>query len=172
MNNSLERLKNDPRIKEFVSQVCEDNLVCVEFDDQVSNEEFFVIKVDDYYNSLHLGKNTPASVDCLIIQECGDGQIKVYIVELKNVKSPSHINGKNLEQKFETTLFDFISNRFKEYLDTVEFKVYLLLCAGNVDNENIRAFSLDFLLGLRMFKFRGKLAAINGRPPNPLIKPC
>lgn len=167
----IETIKSNSEIADFIKPKCEDGGICVEIDESVSNENYVIIKVDEFYNSLKI-KSPPPSVDCLIVQLCSNGSYRVLLVELKNVKQAKLIDNKNLTEKFRNTLFDFMSNRFKSIFDEHEFRTQLLLCAGRVNDELNKSLTLDFLLGLRPIKFRNKLMGIDGYPPTPTIKPC
>ena len=67
-----------------------------------------------------------------------------------------------------------MSNRFRQYFNDAQFsfKYKLLLCAGKVKNKKIKPYTLDFLLSIRPFLFHNKVLAIDGLPPQPLIKAC
>lgn len=167
-------LKNDEIINSFIVPECEDEGICVEIDETVADDSILIIKVDDYYNSLKIEKR-PASVDCLIIQKCGDGKYQLFLVELKNVEAAKHINRKNLVEKFETSILDFLSNLLRTHFFNSAYqfkKLRLILSAGKVKSSDIKKYELDFLLGLRLFKFQNKIIGINGIPPHPLMKRC
>jgi len=169
----IKKLQEDQSLNDFICPHCEDEGIIVKHTNEVDIEKILVIKVDDYYNSLHL-KTPPPSIDCLIIQYCKETQYKVYLVELKNIKRITSINKKNIEDKFDTTLFDFMSDRFRDHFfdENINLKLQLILSAGKVMDSTIKTHRLDFLLGLKLFRFQGKLIGINGVPPHPLIHPC
>ena len=171
----LNLLREEAQLKAYIRERCEDAGICIDIDEAIEKEHIVIIKVDDYYNDLHL-KTTPPSVDCLIVQYCkAKNSYKVYLVELKNVKNSQkqNINRNNLTEKFRTTLLDFISDRFRKPFDDFEFKTNLVLYAAKVTDQHIKSFSLDFLSGLPMIKFRGKLLIINGtKPPKSMITKC
>ncbi len=167
----LNQLKQEATITDFFRPECEDEGICIEVDEDIDENSILIIKPDDYYNSLNLDK-TPASVDCLIIQYCESGIYKIYLIELKNFKNARQIDNKNLIEKYRTTLFDFISDRYRHIFNEFEFKTYLWLCAGKVTDDKIRNYSLDFLLSLDHIKFRGLWLGVYGFPPVPTIKSC
>jgi len=167
----LNQLREEATITDFFRPECEDEGICIEMDEEIGEDNILIIKPDDYYNSLNLEK-TPASVDCLIIQYCESGIYKIYLIELKNFKNARQIDKKNLIEKYRTTLFDFISDRYRHIFNEFEFKTYLWLCAGKVTEEKIKNYSLDFLLSLDHIKFRGLWLGVNGFPPVPTIKSC
>lgn len=169
----IDNLKREVSLIPYIVAECEDEGLCVGFESDVDKENTVIIKVDDFYNGLNMSI-TPASIDCLIIQFCGADKYHIYLVELKNVKAPGSIGNKNLEEKYETTLNDFMSNKFRHFFfnTTYLLNLELILSAGSVGQNSIKSYSLDFLLGLRLYKFQDKILGINGLPPHPLISNC
>lgn len=169
----IEALKADSQLTDFIQPSCTDEGIEVHTEDGIDVSSIIVIRVDDFYNAMNIEKR-PASIDCLIIQHCGNDNYRLYLAELKNVDRANFISNKNLEEKFETTLLDFMSNRFRDYFfnEKYQLKLKLLLVAGKVKDDFIKSYSLDFLLGLRLFRFQNKTLAINGMPPHPIIKKC
>ena len=80
--------------------------------------------------------DTPKSPDCLIVQKCANEQYKIYVVELRNVKSQKnkYIDRSGIRAKFETCLLDFMSDRFRPYFydERYQFKLHLILVAGKI----------------------------------------
>jgi len=167
----LNQLRNEETITDFFRPECEDEGICIEVDKDVDENNILIIKVDDFYNSFNV-ETRPPSVDCLIVQHCESGIYKVYLIELKNMERTKHIDKVNLIEKYRTTLFDFISDRYRHIFNEFEFKTYLWLCAGKVTEDKIRNYSLDFLLSLDHIKFRGLWLGVCGFPPVPTIKSC
>jgi len=116
-NNLIENIYKNKSLAFFLSKECCENDVCVTFDVGISQDDYVVVKIDNYYNSLHL-ERTPASLDCLIIRECENGGYALTLVELKNITSSSRFDLSNVIEKFETCFNDFIMKRFD---DTVRF---------------------------------------------------
>lgn len=170
----IERIQNDATLAPYIVSDCEENEVCVEFEPTVDRAKTLIIKIDDYYNNQGLGDETPSSIDCLIIQYCKNNNYQLRLVELKNVKTAKSIDRKSIEQKYHTTLFDFMSNRFRDYFfnESYELSLKLVLIAGQVKNESIKAHNLDFLLGLKMYRFQNKRLAVHGTKPHLTIKNC
>ena len=167
-------LNEDKILQIHIKPECEDEGLCVDFEETIDRNTTLILKVDDFYNSLNIAER-PASIDCLIIQFCGENKYKLSLVELKNVQRPHHIDSKNLRANFETTLYDFMSNRFRDYFysEAFDLKIELILCAGKLQTDNsFRSYKLDFLLGIKPFRFDGKLIGINGIPPIPIIRSC
>lgn len=169
----IHQIRNDTLLAPYLADDCTENDICATIEETVNREQLVIIKVDDYYNSLGLG-NTPPSIDCLIIQYCSDNQYQVHLVELKNVAQPRAIDSRRLEQKYETTLLDFMSNRFRSYFfdSNYQLKPKLVLIAAHVQQQKLKTYSLDFLMGCRVFSFQNKLLAIHGYPSDLTIKNC
>jgi hypothetical protein len=169
----IERIQNDAALMPYIALECEENEVCAAFDSEVDRARTLIIKVDDYYNNLGLDK-TPSSIDCLIIQYCSENKYRLRLIELKNVKTAQSISRKSIEKKYETTLFDFMSNRFRTYFfdENYDLKLKLVLIAGRIKDQQIKAHNLDFLLGLRMYKFQNRRLAVHGTKPHLTIKNC
>jgi len=168
-------LRNDENLKDCLKSECEENGICIEFAPEIDRKDILIIDIDDYYIAQGLAK-TPASIDCLIIQFCGENKYTLHLVELKNVQDASNrsIPREDLRAKFHTTLFNFMSNRFRQYFNDAQFSFTykLLLCAGKVENDNIKIHKLAFLMNIRPIHFYGKLLFINGFPPHPTIESC
>ncbi|MEN0050744.1 MAG: hypothetical protein AAF806_27000 [Bacteroidota bacterium] len=172
----ITQLRKDEDLKDFITQSCCENEVCVEIDEAIEEEDYLVVQLDKYYQAKIKSPNTPKSPDCLIVQKCEQEQHRIFVVELKNVQSQS---GKYLEraairEKFETALLDFMSDRFRAYFydEDNQFRLYLILVAGNVNEEKTKNFRFDFLLSLRPLRFANRLYAIQGKNPNPLVVSC
>lgn len=82
----IKRIKTHKTLSKFVEDSCCENKICVTFDKAISANSYAIIKVDNFYNSQHLGKETPASVDCLIVRKCINGGYGLTLVELKKSK--------------------------------------------------------------------------------------
>jgi len=167
-------LNEDEVLQVHIKPECEDEGLCVDFEASIDRNTTLVLKVDDFYNDLNIA-NRPASIDCLIVQFCSGNNYKLSLIELKNVERAQNIDRKNLREKFETTLYDFMSDKFRNYFynEAFDLKIELILCAGKLQNDNsFKSYKLDFLLGLKPFRFDGKLIGINGIPPIPIISNC
>jgi hypothetical protein len=162
-----------PSAKPLIRQDCADEGLCVEFDINIDRSRILILDVDLYYKRLHMGNQTPKTVDCVIVQKCQSGGYLVYLVELKGHRSVRDIDNYALEEKFETTLYDFIGERLGHHFNDDAYKIrYRLILGAGSPDKNHNTYSLDFLLGLRLWKFAGQTLGINGHPRNPLIRPC
>ena len=91
----INQIKYTDSLKDYVTRQCEENKIFVSMADDILPDNYMVIKIDNYYNSLNLG-NTPPSVDCLVVLKCHDNDFIIYLVELKNVRSPGSFNFRQL----------------------------------------------------------------------------
>lgn len=171
----LNKLNEELLLNDFIEKTCCENDVCVDFDENLDENDYLVIKVDDFYANQVL-ENQPKSPDCLVVQRCKNGHFHIHIVELKNVKTSANqnLNRKDIREKFETCLRDFMSNRFRNYFydEAFELDLRLYLVAGKVTSKMERNFKFDFLLGIPRLEFANKKYMIQGENPNPMIQAC
>ncbi len=171
----IEKIYNTAALQPFLHKDCCENEVCVTFDEALIHENFVVIKVDDYYNSLHLEK-TPPSPDCLIVRKCENGGFGLTIVELKTATSAKHIPLENIKEKFNTCINHFVSNEFSDLLlqDYKDVKLYFVSKIDIYNKKNKKAdlgLKLEALINTR-FEYNGKKHMIQPMMPNPTIKRC
>lgn len=170
----LSNIKKNQQLTDFIKDNCSDEGMCVEIDDKIAKNEYLVIKVDDYYNSLGLA-DTPAAPDCLIVIKCKNNGYALAIVELKNIDKANRFNIENITQKFTTCFNDFMSERFKDYFDHDFQRIQLFFVTKiNIHSSNkdpSRGLRLEALINKR-FKFRNRNYMIRAYNPSPLIKPC
>jgi len=183
----FEAILNDPELFALHREACEENEICIEFADRLTDDKYIILKIDAYYSSSKM-HNPPPSIDCLIIVKCDTNACyDFYLVELKNIKSTKGFDIKNLKQKFTTVIEDFLKTRFADiFLNPKycinEFKLYFISDAcrlkkrANISEEQYRKKLLTtkyklFTL-LKPFEFRNKRAVIEPLLPNPLIKEC
>jgi hypothetical protein len=166
----IEKIYNTAALQPFLHKDCCENEVCVTFDEALLLENYVVIKVDDYYNSLHLEK-TPPSPDCLIVRKCENEGFGLTIVELKAISTAQNFDLANMKNKFSTCIDDFIGDKFNDLLlqDYKDIKLYFV--------SNIEVYKRDLGLKLEIlintkFEYNGKKHMIQARMPNPTIKRC
>lgn len=166
----LDTIRNHQILSNYIEERCDEEGVCVEIDSRISKDNYVIIKVDDYYNSLNIAER-PASPDCLIILECQNSGYAMYIVELKSIHSSSGFEIKNMDEKFKTCLYDFISNKFSDVLeiDYKRIKLYFV--------SKIEIYRRDMGLKLKVlqnkrYKYHDKKCFIEPLMPIPAIKPC
>lgn len=169
-------IKKTEQLTPFITDKCEENQICVSMDYNIPKTNYVVIKVDQYYNSLRL-PNTPPSLDCLITVRCTDDDYIIYLVELKNIKSPKGFIVNNIYNKFKTTIEDFMEIKFKNIFHDPEFNIKKLHLYFVTDPYGKRRFTqgttkMDSLLSRKPFQFQGKLFMLEHSLPNPMIKNC
>lgn len=157
-------------LSQYVEDTCSENGVCVTFDKDVLPGSYSIIKVDKFYNSLNIEKR-PASIDCLIVVKSINLGYGLNLVELKKIDNCKGFEIKNIKEKFETTLFDFIKVRFKIPLDIDYNSVKLFFVTNNELYKRDMGLKMEVLINLR-FKFNDKYLMIIPRMPNPTIKNC
>lgn len=166
----IDNLKQHNILSEFIEDDCCENGVCVTIDESINEDSYVILKVDKYYNSLNL-EFTPPSIDCLIIRKCIPNGYGITLAELKQGNSSKNFDFDNIKQKFETTLFDFIQNRFSDelFIDYSDIKLFF------VSNKELYkrdiGLKMEVLINLR-FKFDNKNLMIKPYMPNPAIRNC
>jgi hypothetical protein len=188
MKTIIDKIYEDQDRFWFKSLSCEEKDISAEIDDKIQDEDYIVLKIDKYYASLNM-KKTPPSPDCLIIVKCKENNLyDLYLVELKNIKSSAGFKVENIEAKFKTAVEDFMGKRFADIFlnksySINKFKIYFVTDAYKIKKTNhsitkesylkrIATTKLEKVQNLRPLKFRNKVAAIDSRLPNPMIKYC
>jgi hypothetical protein len=169
----IDSLKSDPLLQPHIVPKCEENGLCVEFDPSIGADEFLIIKVDAFYNACldYFDKDTtkwttPASIDCLIVVQCKEqNSYRILLVEQKN--TPSNPPKQNMRDKFETTLLDFMSNRFRNY--NLDIQLFLQIGARSKELAFV-PISKSYTLALGPMSFANKRYAFQLLPE--VIHPC
>jgi hypothetical protein len=165
----FERIKNDTILAQFIRDKCEDEGICVDIDERISEDKVLIIKVDDYYNSLNI-KKRPPSPDCFILVKCESGieEFCLTIVELKNT---GRFDFDNVEGKFLTCFNDFMSTEFKDYFNRDFIKIQLLLVSQTEIYKRDLGLKMKALMNKRIV-FRDKKYMITPKMPTPAVKSC
>lgn len=186
----ISRIKNNLQLKGYLRYNIEDEGIEVGVDPNLKEDEYIGIKTDDYYGGLHQAV-IPKSTDFVVIVDNSCDSYSMYILEMKNVNSPKHLVIKDIHEKFSTTIYDFLTERFKEIFldDRYKYKLiklYLISDAYGIGGryqthaEYIRflervnrkdSLRVDRNLGSKTYKFKGRYLTIEyDIPPNPVIK--
>jgi hypothetical protein len=166
----IENIKAHEILSQFLEDDCCENNICVTFAENIVRENYIIIKVDKYYNSLGLAK-TPASLDCLIIRKCLNTGFGLTLVELKDIHSGKAFEFDNMKSKFETTINDFMQNRFKDllYKDYKDIKLYFV---SNIEiYKRDIGLKLETLINVR-FNYGDRKFMIQPKMPTPNIRNC
>lgn len=178
----IEAIKSEESLQPFLTDECQENRCAAEIDETIEKEDIAIIKIDDYYNSLKLSK-TPPSIDHLITVSREEGDFNLFLVELKDIKSPRYFKVDNIKKKFRTTIDDFMSIKYKViFLNEVykinKIRLYFVTDPYDWTNKDIpkeklekvrKGTKLDLVMQVKPFRFRGKLYQIKHELPNPLI---
>lgn len=94
----------------------------------------------------------------------------------------------NIIKKFETTIYDFLSNRFSYIFDKYcinSLYLYFVSDAYRIKKSDpditeeeynkkmkIKGLKIESFLSIKPFGFKGKKAVINPLLPNPMINEC
>ncbi len=179
----------DPLTPHLVSEISDEGIE-VSIDSQLSTDDYVAIKVDNYYASLHQ-QNTPKSIDFIVVVDGSCSSYALYLLELKNVNCPRHLNLADIKEKFSTTINDFLGSRFSDIFENDRFKyklikLYLISdaykAADHFPNHQTYlefrkkiakqdSLKVELSLGDKLYKFRGRILKIEyDIPPNPVIK--
>ena len=182
-------IKTDAHLVPYLREQIEDAGLSVDIDPSLTNDDFATIKVDDYYAQFK-NELTPKIVDYVVVVDCQCSAYAMYILELKNVNSPYFLDIPAIQEKFDNTITDFLSNRFAYIFTNDRFKyksikLYMVSDAyqkaGTFQNhaeylafrEKINkkdSLKVDLALRQKLFRFRGKILQIEyDMPPNPVI---
>ncbi|EOW9457468.1 hypothetical protein FLM08_07775 [Vibrio cholerae] len=140
----------------------------------LNHEKIINLAVDEYYNGLGLA-NTPPSIDNLLVINRGDNKFALYLIELKDVKKLSRLCNVNIKSKFNTTINDFMLERFKSEFDRDDVKItdlnLWLVCnrfsfmnrsISDEDYEKrIKNTIIEKLMLVPPFKYKGKVGMLN-----------
>ena len=189
----IQEIKSCKELIPYLRDRIEDEKLEVEIEDNLHEEQYAIIKVDDFYNSLHIA-SPPKSIDFVVTVDCECYSYVLYLLELKNVNSPQKLNIRDIQDKFHTTIYDFLTERFgyiflKDKYKYKAIKLYLVSDAYGLSEkyatyEEYRkiqdkkqriqmkdSLRVDCNLASRLYKFKGKIVQINyDIPPNPVIR--
>ena len=167
-----------------------EEVLAVEISEELTEEDYVAIKVDDFY-ARTMPYQEPKSVDFVVVVDCQCESFFMYILEMKNVKSPKYLDFSSIQEKFDNTIRDFLSGVFSDIFLNDRFKykgikLYLVSDAYNqagrfsTHSEYVRfrerinhrdTLGVDFALTRKPFRFRGSICHIEYEiPPNPIIK--
>lgn len=189
----IQAIKSCKELIPYLKDTIEDEGLEVSVEENLDDKRLAIIKVDNYYNDLHL-TTPPKSIDFVVAVDCECSSYVLYLLELKNVNSPKLLNVKDIHEKFEMTIQDFLSTRFKtiflaDKYKYKDIKLYLISDAyglagkyatfneyKKIQEKKQKIQARDSLrverhLGGKLYKFKGKIVKINyDIPPNPIIK--
>ena len=186
----IQKIKKNLHLQPYLCREIEDEGISVEIDKRLREEQYGIIKVDDYYRGLHL-TITPKAIDFLVAVDCECDSFVLYLLELKNVKNPKYLVISDIHEKFKITIEDFLSQRFAEIFLADQYKykdikLYLVSDAYGVggkyqtheqyrkvmDKVNKRdSLKIDRSLGSKLYRFKNRIVKIDyDIPPNPVIR--
>lgn len=169
----LDRIKEHPILSKFIKDECSEQGVSIQIDNRISQDSYIIISPDEFYNSLK--EKVFPSVDCIVIQKCNELDYKITLIELKSIRTAHNFVLENMIEKFQNTLANFISVRFKENLFK-NYKTVDLYFVSNIELHNIKkdrdlGLKLEYLISKR-FEYNGKRLMLRPKMPIPTIKPC
>ena len=166
----INKVRNHPVLSMFIEETCCENGIYATVDSTIDINDYVIIKVDKYYNSLRV-KTRPSSVDCMILQRCKQKGVGLSLIELKAVHTLKNLTVQDIAKKFENTLMDFIKTRFRNPLDVDYHKVRLYFVTKKELNRRDLGLKMEALMSIRV-DFNGKKLMIRPEMPNPTIRNC
>lgn len=181
----ISEILNHSELKKIIVKCCSENNVEATISSNIDKADFVILKIDKYYTSLLLA-NTPKSVDCLIVLRCDDNTFMLFIIELRDIKNLAGFSAKEIYQKFETTINNFLREKFSEFFfsdnyDIKDLKLLFITDPLNIQNKKytlnqiknrIQGTKIEILLLMRPFKFGSRYYSISYEVPNPIIQNC
>ena len=179
----FEKIYSNQELFQIITSYCEENGLEVCLSPTLDDENILILKADEFYSSKNI-HNPPPAVDCIILVKCQKECYDIYLVELKNIKSPKGFDKENIVLKFKNVITDFLENRFKDIFlneNYCNFNCYFITNLYRCENMSQEEFDkkiksqnlkLDYFNSIKPFKFKNKIAFIKPIIPNPTIKEC
>ena len=185
----INEIKRERALLPYLHNTIEDSGISVSIDPKLEKSDYAAIKVDDYFSGLHLGI-TPKAVDYIVVVNCECDWYSMYILEFKNVSTPSNLVIRDIHEKFENTISIFLEDHFSDIFlnDRYKYRSVKLFLVSDVYNETGKyknhaeyiafkdrinshdSLKVDFQLSSKLFRFRGKIYKVcYDIPPNPVI---
>ena len=165
----FERIKRDAILAQFIRDKCEDEGICVDIDQRISEDKVLIIKVDDFYNSLNIEKRPP-SPDCFILVQC-ETHVNEFCLTIVELKGTERFDIDNVIGKFTTCLDHFMGVEFKKYFNRDYSKIQLLLVSQTEIYKRDIGLKMKVLINKKL-TFRDKKYMITPKMPTPAVKPC
>jgi len=181
------KIHENIELSSIISQCCSENNieVCLsEGLENCSDDRLLILKPDNYYSSRNM-QNPPPAIDCIILVKCSSNEsYNIYLIELKDIKSPQGFNKANIVAKFRTVINDFLSDKFKDIFlkeSYCDFNCYFIsnpygfkdMTQTEYDKKiHDEGLKLDYFNSIKPFKFNGKVSLIQSRLPSPMVSEC
>lgn len=168
----IQTIEKNRKLNKYIYRTIEDAGVEVKVDDNLKENEYLGIKVDEYYMGQHLGGETPKAVDFIVTVNCGLDWYALYVLEMKDTGS---YTTKEIEEIFLNDKYKYKS--IKLYLITTAYKAALkynnylewLNIQQRINGKDTLRY--DRYLGTKLYRFRKSICRIEKEiPPNPLIQ--
>lgn len=149
---------------------------------KLNNNCILNISIDSFYASLKLAE-TPCSIDNLVLLKRDDNRFSLYLIELKDVQKMKRLDPRKINEKFKTTIFDFMKAKYQDNFEHDDIKVHefnlWLVCnkfkfvKGPIDEveyrKKIENTVIEQLMLLKPFTFKGKWSRITPMYPGAEI---
>jgi hypothetical protein len=180
----LNKIKNRKELNAFFTDDLLANDVGIIIDDAMPPNSYVAIDVDEYYHHVDLD-TTPAIADILLAAQrlSQKDMFHIYIIEMKNIKSPHGFTVKNIYEKFKTVIEDFMKHRYPDiFMDqsfhVEKFRLFFVTDAyrlkkKGLTEKQIKSFlsetKIAVLQAMPLFKYRNFRVMIEYQLPNPRL---
>lgn len=182
----IDAIYNESALFAIIRYDCEENGYYVGFSTSIDMDtRTAILKVDAFYNSFNIRKRPP-SIDFLVVLKCCDATFCLYLIELRNVGSPSSINKQNIIDKYSTTIEDFMKIRYSSIFLADQYivkdvRLYFVTDPLRLSSSSLTAQAIerkykntkiDYFSTIKPFQFRNFVRRIQHMLPNPVIEDC
>ena len=181
------KIYNNEELFSIMSNFCNENNIEICLSEGLqdhADDQLIILKADEYYSSKNM-HNPPPAVDCIILVKCNKTPCyDLYLIELKDIKSPQNFNKENIVQKFKTIINDFLGKKFSYIFSNEKycnFNCYFVsnpygcnsLSQDQYDKKiRTESLKLDYFNSIKPFRFKDKVSLIQAKLPNPMISEC
>ncbi len=180
----FEKILNNPSLFSILRSDCSENNMRVdfcEFLEENFHDKVLILKIDDHYHSREM-HNPPKSIDCIVLVKCDDGSYTMYLIELRDISSPSGFTPKEIKEKFNTSVDKFLKNDFSTVFQGENFKdiraFFITGAYGYISQEKFdessktRGLKTEIFQSQSPYEFDGKYFMIEPKVPYPMIERC
>jgi len=168
----------------FFTEYLMENGVGVIISEAMPQDSYMAIDIDKYYHYIVPNK-TPAIADIILVaRKLSLKELyHIYIIEMKNIKSPDGFKVNNVYEKFRTVIEDFMKIRYSDiFMDEKyqieKFRLFFITDAYRLKKRGWTEKQINsFLLGTKIealqsmpvFYYRNFRAVVEYKLPNPTL---
>ena len=181
----IDKINAKGELTQFFTNDLLENGVGVIINEAMPEDSYVAINIDEYYHCI-APAHTPTIADILLVAQklSNKKQHHIYIIEMKNIKSPHGFKVKNIYEKFNTAIEDFMKVKYADiFLDekyrVERFRLFFITDAyrlkqKGLTEKQIKSFLLETKImmfhEMPLFHFRNFKVMIEYQLPNPLLE--